>query len=35
MIGLTSLEIYNTIFNVTEGNNKLELYTDTFDDEVK
>ena len=29
MIGLTSLEIYNSI-NITEQNNKFELYTDTF-----
>ena len=26
MIGLTSLEVYNTIFNITEENHKLELY---------
>ena len=29
MIGLTSLEIYNSIFNITEGNNKFELYRDS------
>ena len=29
MIGLTSLEVYNSIFNITERNNKLELYRDT------
>ena len=26
MIGLTDLEIYNSIFNITEENNKFELY---------
>ena len=26
MIGQTSLEVYNSIFNITEGNNKFELY---------
>ena len=26
MIGLTGLEVYNSIFNITEGNNKFELY---------
>ena len=31
MIGLTSLEVYNSIFNITAENNKFELYTDTFD----
>ena len=25
MIGLTSLEVYNSIFNITEDNNKFEL----------
>ena len=30
MIGLTILETYNFIFNVTEENNKFELYADTF-----
>ena len=25
-MGLTRLEVYNSIFNITEGNNKLELY---------
>ena len=29
MIGLTSLEVYNSIFNITERNNKFELYRDT------
>ena len=32
MIGLTSLEIYNSIFNLSEENNKFELYTDFFDE---
>ena len=29
MTGLTSLEVYNTIFNITERNNKFEIYRDT------
>ena len=32
MIGLTSLEVYNRIFNITEENNKFELYTGSPDD---
>ena len=32
MIGLTSLEVYNAVFNITEGNNKFELYAGTFDE---
>ena len=28
--GFTSLEVYNSIFNITEENNKFELYTDHF-----
>ena len=32
MIGLTSLEVYNSIFILTEHNNKFELHTDTFDE---
>ena len=32
MQGLTSLEVYISIFNITEENNKFELYTDTFDE---
>ena len=32
MIALTSLEIYNSYFNITEKNNKVGLYTDTFDE---
>ena len=31
MIGLTSLEVYNSIFNITETMNKFEIYKDTFD----
>ena len=29
MIGLTDLEVYNSIFNITEENNKFELYRDS------
>ena len=29
MLGLTDLEVYNSIFNITEENNKFELYRDT------
>ena len=32
MLGLTDLETYNSIFNITKENNKFELYTDTFDE---
>ena len=32
MVGLTDLEIYNSIFNITKENNNFELYTDTFDE---
>ena len=32
IIGLTSLEVYNSIFNINHTNNKFELYTDTFDE---
>ena len=32
VIGLTSLEVYNSIFNINTKNNKFELYTDTFDE---
>ena len=32
MLGLTSLEVYNSIFNITEEHKKFELYTDTFDE---
>ena len=31
MLGLTDLEVYNSIFNITEENNKYELYRDTSD----
>ena len=29
MIGLVDLEVYNSIFNITEENNKFELYRDS------
>ena len=32
MIGLTDLEVYNSIFTITRENNKFELYTDNFDE---
>ena len=32
MIGLTGLEVYNSIFNNTNENNKFELYIDNFDE---
>ena len=32
MLGLTDLEVYISIFNITKENNKFELYTDTFDE---
>ena len=32
MIGLVDLEVYNSIFNITEENNIFELYTDTTDE---
>ena len=32
MIGLISLEVYNSVFNLNQKNNKIELYTDTFDE---
>ena len=32
MVGLTSLEVYKSIFNITEENNKFELYTDNFNE---
>ena len=31
MVGLTDLEVYNSIFNITEENNKFEIYRDTSD----
>ena len=33
MIGLVSLEVYNSLFNITEENNKFELYTGYLEDE--
>ena len=30
MTGITSLQVYNPIFNITEENNKLEIFTDNF-----
>ena len=32
MIGLTSLEVYNSIFHINTTNNKFQLFTDTFDE---
>ena len=32
MLGLLDLEVYNSLFNITEENNKFELYTGTFDE---
>ena len=32
MVGLSGLEVYNPLFNITEENNKFELYTGTFDE---
>ena len=32
MIGLAGLEVYNSIFITPEENNKIQLYTDTFDE---
>ena len=32
MLGLIDREIYNSIFNITEENNKFMIYTDTFDE---
>ena len=31
MLGLTDLEVHNSLFNINKTNNKFELYTDTFD----
>ena len=31
MLGLVNLEVYKSIFNITEENNKVELYRDTSD----
>ena len=32
VIALTSLELYNSIFNINTTNNKFQLYTDNFDE---
>ena len=32
MIGLTSLEVYNSIFNINTTHNEFKHYTDTFDE---
>ena len=32
MLGLIDLEVYNSIFNITEENNKFELYIDNLDE---
>ena len=32
MIGLTSLEVYNSVFNTTQEISKFELYADNFDE---
>ena len=32
MLGLLDLEVYNSIFNITEENTKFDLYTDTFEE---
>ena len=32
MIGLTGLEVYNSIFNITEKINNFELYTDNYNE---
>ena len=32
MLGLTCLEVSNSIFNITEEKKNFELYTDTFDE---
>ena len=29
MLGLVNIEVYNSIFNITEENNKFEIYRDT------
>ena len=33
MIAVINLEVYNSIFNITEENNKFELYTHPLDEE--
>ena len=32
MVGLLSWEVYNSIYYITEENNKFRFYTDPFDD---
>ena len=32
MIGLINLEVYNSIFNITNGNNKFEIYSEKMQD---
>ena len=32
MIGLITLDVYSSIFNITEPSEKFQLYTDTFDE---
>ena len=32
MLGLTDLEVYNSIFNIYHTNNKFDFYTDAFDE---
>ena len=32
MIGLTNLEVYNSLFNIKKGNNKFEPYTVDFNE---
>ena len=32
MIGLISVEVYKSIFNINYQNNKIEFYTDTFNE---
>ena len=32
MLGLTSLDVYNSVFNITQENRKFVFYTDTLDE---
>ena len=32
IIGLANVEVYTSLYNLTEQNNKFDLYTDTFDE---
>ena len=32
MLGLLSLEVYNSLFNINTTNNKFEVNTDNFDE---